>query len=84
MVLLEAQVLGKKCIVTDCVPDEVICSNKCVRMSLEASDKIWAEAALDDSITSEKYRDITELEIHSVTKKLVEYYFDICNSRYIL
>ena len=69
---------------TDCVPDEVICSNKCVRMSLEASDKIWAEAALDDSITSEKYRDITELEIHSVTKKLVEYYFDICNSRYIL
>ena len=53
-------------------------------MSLEASDKIWAEAALDDSITSEKYRDITELEIHSVTKKLVEYYFDICNSRYIL
>lgn len=43
---IEAQALGIKCVVSDAVPNDVICNSNCVRISLNKSDENWADNIL--------------------------------------
>lgn len=46
MVGIEAQCSGLPCILSDCVPKEVVISDACQFISLKESPRVWAEAII--------------------------------------
>jgi len=73
LVLLEAQILGVRCVASDRVPEDVFCNNNCFRVSLDKSDEYWADLLLGDSITNET-KDVNQFDYAVVISKLIEYY----------
>ena len=65
LVMIEAQALGIKCVVSDAVPNDVICNSNCVRISLNESDESWAESILIDS------QNVCDGDIYKFDKKNV-------------
>lgn len=74
--LVEAEVLHIRCVVSDQVPDDVICNDNCFKMSLDKSDKEWADMLLGNS-TQERNNDIEQFDVDAVTLKLVKAYEEI-------
>lgn len=54
LVLVEAQVLGIRCVVSAAVPEEVCCNAECVQLSLEQTDDEWAAYVLGDQLVTKK------------------------------
>lgn len=46
LVLVEAQAQGVRCVASDTVPDDVICTDNCFKLSVDDSDEKWAELLL--------------------------------------
>ena len=78
MVTVEAQALGVKCVVSDCIPDEVICTNECLRVNLDESNDVWANKVLNDE-KNEVKNNIENLDMNNVIKKLKEMYTGLVN-----
>lgn len=74
IVLLEAQVMGLRCVISDTVPRETILSSQTVSVSLDASLQEWSKAICDNSIISEEYGCLNDYEINNVVKKLKKLY----------
>ena len=62
---IEAQALGIKCVVSETVPNEVICNSNCIRLSLNESNESWAESILIDS------QNVCDGDIYKFDKKNV-------------
>lgn len=74
--LVEAEVLHIRCVVSDQVPEDVICNDNCFKMSLDKSDKEWADMLLGNS-TQERNNDIEQFDVDAVMLKLVKAYEEI-------
>lgn len=73
---IEAEVLGKRCVVSDQVPREVICNKNCFRLGISESDEKWAELLLSDSVNNVENK-LSDFDIENVIGKLIEAYRNI-------
>ncbi len=70
---IEAEVLGKRCVVSDQVPKEVICNKNCFRLGINEPDEKWAELLLSDSVNDIENK-LSDFDIENVIGRLVESY----------
>lgn len=74
IVLIEAQLLQLRCVVSDRIPDEAIKSNSTVVMSLDQSPRKWRDVILDKSIIGGVRGDINEYDMNHEILKLEQLY----------
>lgn len=74
IVLIEAQVSNKHCIVSDVVPKEAFQSDLITTMSLNDSYENWANMCLDPKCNIKEFGNIDDYNIDVVVKKLEKYY----------
>lgn len=72
--LIEAQVSGLRCVVSDAVPRQAFQSELAVPMSLHASPEAWGEVILDDSIRGEYEGSIADYDMNQEIKRLEKLY----------
>lgn len=72
--LVEAQVVGLKCVVSDGINKESILSSQTIIVSLESSVKNWVDAILDKNIVNDKYGNIEEFDLNLEMRKLEKLY----------
>lgn len=70
IVLIEAQVAGLRCIVSDTVPSEAFKTELAVAVSLKESPQRWAEIVLDDSIKGEANGNLEDYDMNKEIKRL--------------
>ena len=77
--LLEAQIVGCKCVVSEAICDDVICTNNIYRLSLECSFEEWAKCILWNlkSYQLEKKADLNDYDIDRVCIKLKQIYLQL-------
>lgn len=83
LVLLEAQILGIRCVTSDAIPEEVVCNDNCFRLSLSAPLEFWAGIALGETTINKGNKScIDNYKMDNVVARLIECYKQICNSAY--
>lgn len=76
LVLIEAQTLGVRSIVSDAVQGEICCNDNCLRLSLEENAEKWAEYVVGTCLTEKKYN-LEEFDIKNVMQKHLKLYHAI-------
>ncbi len=74
IVLIEAQVAGLRCIVSDTVPKEAFQTKLAVPVSLNESPEKWAEIILDDSVKGGSDGNIDDYDMNKEIKQLEKLY----------
>ena len=74
LVLIEAQAQGVRCVASDTVPDEVICTDKCFKLSIKESDEKWADLLLGISISRKLKENLEQFDIRHVVSLLHDNY----------
>ena len=70
---IEAQAAGLRCIISEKVPDAVICSENCVALPLE-DPETWAATALDPEAKSHDHHDLYEYDMNREIRRLEKRY----------
>lgn len=70
---IEAQAAGLRCIISEKVPDAVICSENCVALPLE-DPETWAATALDPEAKSHDHHDLYEYDMNREIRRLEKLY----------
>ena len=73
-VLIEAQCMELRCVISDRVPDAVRLTNLVVVKSLEDSPSEWAETMLDDTIMGLPVGRLEDYDMRKSVDKLIELY----------
>ena len=79
LTLIEAQAKDLRCVISDKIPDDVICCGNCIPLSLDASDSQWADVALGSDRLPER-KDIAQYDINNAISGIESLYLDIVNS----
>lgn len=74
IVLIEAQSMGVKCVVSERVPDAANVSNKFVKINLDSDIQVWVNEIMDSKKRYMKNIDILEYDMKNMIKKLEELY----------
>lgn len=74
VVLLEAQVAGLKCVISDTISKSSHLSNKLAVLSLTDSSKEWANRALLSSQDIDSYGDINQYDLNNIIVDIEKYY----------
>lgn len=74
IVLIEAQVSGIPCVVSDVVPTEAFQSNLITKLSLNDSLDKWVDYCLNPKCNLEKFGNINDYNIEKVINDLEKYY----------
>ena len=74
IVLIEAQVSGLPCVVSENIPHEAFQSNKITRLNLDDDKTLWAKTLLDPVCNVDDYGDINNYDMNVVIKKLEDLY----------
>ena len=72
--LIEAQVAGLRCIISDTVPKEAFKTELAVPVSLGESPERWAEIILNDSVIGKAYGNLNEYDMNMEIKRLEKLY----------
>ena len=72
--LVEAQASGLRCVISDMINPANHLSEKTVPVSLNESAAVWAEIALNDSLTNAEYGDIEAYDINNEIHRLERLY----------
>lgn len=72
--LVEAQVSGLRCVISDKINPESILSEKTVVVPLDAPIDTWVDTILDDSIVNNNYGDIDQFDLRKEIKNLEQLY----------
>lgn len=72
--LVEAQVTGLRCIVSDSVNQANFLTEKTIPMSLQLDAQKWAEIALDESVKNAAFGDLSRFNIEHEIQKLESLY----------
>ncbi|MFI3201043.1 MAG: glycosyltransferase [Eubacteriales bacterium] len=74
-VLIEAQVSGLRCVISNTIPESVMLSEQIVGVDLDEEAGRWADIVLDNTILNKKiYGDIGQHDMKNVINRLVEEY----------
>lgn len=73
LTLVEAQALGIRCIVSDVVPEEVICAENVFALPLSESAQTWADYVLGDFVQV-KDRSLSSFDMNCVIPSMVKKY----------
>ncbi len=76
IVLLEAQAMGLKCVISDKITKEVVLSDKVVSLPIDADDSIWIDALTTDVICDERYGDIRDYDMRKCIEKIQQIYLE--------
>lgn len=76
-VLIEAQSVGIKCVMSDVIPKETIVNKETLVLSLHESVDTWVDSILDKSKTSKTYNTFDDLDIRKSIKQLEKLYENI-------
>jgi len=71
--VIEAQASGVRCMISDQIPESVICTDHCIPLSLEHPEK-WAEAALNPDLKQEKHQDLSDYDMNREIRRLEKLY----------
>ncbi|OON90152.1 MAG: hypothetical protein ATN32_04735 [Candidatus Epulonipiscium fishelsonii] len=74
LVVLEAQAVGVRTIVSDAVPDDAIVSKNVIKLSLEDSPKKWAKYILEAKPTTDCKEKIKKYDMKVIVKELEKIY----------
>ncbi len=74
IVLVEAQVSGLRCVVSDAVPDAALLTEQIVKVSLDAPIEKWCEAILGDRIKGTPHGRLTDYDMNNEIKNLEKMY----------
>lgn len=74
IVLLEAQALGLRCVISSGVPTESIYTNRVEKMSQNATLKQWASALNNIDFVGKAYSKPEDYDVHAISLKLKEIY----------
>lgn len=74
IVLLEAQVSGLKCLISDTINSSSFLADKAIPVSLNKTAKDWACLILDDSIRNQKHGDISKFNLRNIIKQIENLY----------
>lgn len=74
IVLIEAQAVGIRCVVSDAVPLEAYVTNKVVSVSLNDSIEKWANIVLEDTSDTDIKNRLNEYDMHQEIRKLERIY----------
>ncbi len=70
IVLMEAQSMGLKCVISDTITEDVILTDRIVRLPIDANDEEWCTAILNDSEYALKRGDIEDCDMTKCIKKV--------------
>lgn len=74
IVLIEAQAMGKKCVVSSAIPKEAHLTETYITLDLELSHEEWCNAILDDAIRTEPVDSLENYDMREVVKQLEALY----------
>lgn len=74
IVAIEAQVAGIRCIISDCVPKEVLQTDLAISVSLDEPPEKWAKIIMDNSIHRKGLGHIEDYNMNYEIKKLEKLY----------
>ena len=74
IVLIEAQVSGLPCVVSDQVPEEAFQSPNITRLSLDADPQLWVEALLEPKGNIDTYGNLEDYDMHKEIRNLEKLY----------
>ena len=74
LVLVEAQAQGVRCVASDTVPDEVICTDKCFKLSVNESNKKWANLLLSSCIRENNVKSVNYFDFKKVLSNILSLY----------
>ncbi len=73
MVVLEAQIMNTKCVVSKAVPKELICNENCLSLDIDDESSLWANYALGN-YRNTSVKNINEFNMDVVMKRILEFY----------
>lgn len=73
--LIEAQISGLRCIISDTITKEVVCTDKVIMLPL-GNPTQWKDAVLDDSLKGTSYNDLRLFDMKEVMHGLENLYLD--------
>ncbi len=76
IVLIEAQLAGLPCVVSDQVPSQVYQSKAITSLSLNEDKKVWADALLDPKGNIKEFGDIEDYDMRKEIRNLEALYLD--------
>jgi len=74
IVLIEAQKMKRKCVISNAVPDAVLVSNLVKKLDLKSSAEEWADEIINFNVLEVQYRDLEEWDMKCVVRHLEEIY----------
>lgn len=74
LVLVEAQAQGVRCVASDTVPDEVICTDKCFKLSVNESNKKWANLLLSSCVRENNVKSVNYFDFKKVLSNILSLY----------
>lgn len=74
IVLIEAQVVSLKCVISDSITEEILLTDTIVQVSLNESPKKWCDIILDDSIRGKASSALADYDMRSEIKRLEKLY----------
>lgn len=77
LVIIEAQALGVRCVLSDRVPQDVVCNKNCSSLPVDAQDSEWADTILSKDIADGTQDDIYQFDKKTVVDKMIGYYEEI-------
>lgn len=74
LVSIEAQAHGVRCVLSDQVPDEVVCNDNCFTMSIHEPSEKWADLLLGNGVRTENVKSIDNYDIKKVLTQTINLY----------
>ena len=72
--LVEAQVAGLRCVISDTIKPHNVLVESTVQVSLESSTEKWCDAVLDVNCKSASHYDISDFDMNKVIEYLAKLY----------
>ena len=80
IVTVEAQLSGVPCVISDCISDEVIISNRVEKVSPLASEQVWVDAILKTKKEGFELYKYNRFEFEKTAEELMRIYRSISNA----
>ena len=74
--LVEAQIVGLRCVVSDRITNECFLSDRVVPLNIDIDAEVWAQTIVDTSIKGECSGDISAFNMQNIISELEKMYYN--------